>query len=166
MQKMRWLSFGAAIVLSSIAMYAPLQTAAAQCVGYRGDCNQDETVDSSDVLVLLAHLTGALSYTEAYAAQFGDMNGDHILNAVDLTLLKRIVQTGAAPEPLVQSELPPIAASVDANARYCARADVSCQLSGLSADNQAHGCGNSGTCFSSRGSERSCVSDGEYVCIF
>ena len=110
MQKMRWLSFGTAIVLSSIVIYAPLQTAAAQRVGYRGDCNQDETVDSSDVLVLLEHLTGALPYTEAYAAQFGDMNGDHILNAVDLTLLKRIVRTGAAPEPILQSELPPIAA--------------------------------------------------------
>ena len=111
MLKKRLLAFVTAAVLTGIPMYAPAHVAAEQqIVGYRGDLNQDGTVNLEDVLMLSKHLTNASPCKEADTAQFGDMNEDHTLNAMDLTLLKRAVLTNSEPEPIYKTQKPPIAA--------------------------------------------------------
>ena len=63
---------------------------AAQAQALRGDVNLDGTVNKADAVMLQQYLltTGTLSLEQAAQA---DLNGDDRLNAVDLSLLKRLL---------------------------------------------------------------------------
>lgn len=55
----------------------------------KGDVNLDGEVTAADAAELLRYLTGEQSLSEAQAVQ-ADINGDRKLNAIDLTMLKRM----------------------------------------------------------------------------
>ena len=73
--------------------------AAAAETGINGDLTQDGALSSADAEMLAAHLTGEQPLTDSTAAHCADLNADGILNASDLTLLKRLILTQTAPEP-------------------------------------------------------------------
>ena len=75
-------------------------SAAMQQIGVRGDVDTDGTVGLSDVYALLHHLTGEAPLTDPDCMQFADMDQNGRLNAVDLTLLKRLLLSGEEPEKL------------------------------------------------------------------
>lgn len=118
----------AAGVLAAAALTAALPSLSAsaaieyQLRGYRGDLNGDLAVNREDVSILTQHLLGTAPLTDPSVMEFADLDGNGRLNAVDLTLLKRILLTGAEPEglydeievpdPPVEDKLisPPIAA--------------------------------------------------------
>lgn len=55
-----------------------------------GDINLDGTISAADVKLLKQHLTKIKPLTEKQA-EMADMNGDKVLNAIDLALLKRVL---------------------------------------------------------------------------
>lgn len=58
-----------------------------------GDFNQDGRIDTADVSILAKYLTGEATFSIPDGAWLGnyDLNADNVLNAADLTLLKRAV---------------------------------------------------------------------------
>ncbi len=60
----------------------------------KGDLNCDGTVDVADVKLLVKHLTVQTTLTDSQM-QLADLSGDEKVNAVDLTLLKRITLSPA-----------------------------------------------------------------------
>ncbi len=64
--------------------------AAAEPETLRGDINTDGKTDIADVRLLQEHLVNR-SLLNAAQAKAADINGDNVLNAADLTLLKRLV---------------------------------------------------------------------------
>lgn len=59
----------------------------------RGDVNEDQTINVSDAVCLMRYLRADMSFSEnQYEA--ADLNGDGLINAIDLTLLKRLLVNG------------------------------------------------------------------------
>ena len=76
-------------------------------IGYRGDVNQDSTVDLTDALLLQSILLTEGEQPKPDALCFSDLNKDEGVDARDLTILKRVVETHAEPEPVYQeTEIP------------------------------------------------------------
>lgn len=81
----------AAAQLAVSAMPAPVQAATEWVrVGWRGDLNGDDTITVADAVILQKHIAMLESISPDVAA-LADMNENAMLNAVDLTLLKRCV---------------------------------------------------------------------------
>ncbi|MBR4200290.1 MAG: hypothetical protein IKQ91_03310 [Oscillospiraceae bacterium] len=79
---------------------ASVQAAAEELytVGYYGDVSGDMIVDRTDVDLLEMHLRGEWPLNEETAVPYADLNKDGSVDARDLTLLKRLLLTGAEPE--------------------------------------------------------------------
>lgn len=81
----------AAAQLAFTAVPAPVQAATEWVrVGWRGDLNDDDTISMADVVILQKHVA-MLEIISPDIAALADMNENAMLNAVDLTLLKRCV---------------------------------------------------------------------------
>lgn len=101
------LTAGLAAAAGAVTLCALPASAAVErtLVGYIGDVTADLTVNADDVRLLSSHLrTGdVIADTAAYA----DLNGDQEINAVDLTLLKQLILSGAEPEGVyIETEVP------------------------------------------------------------
>ena len=80
----------AAAASASLAAFSASAATERTLVGYLGDVNADLTVNAEDVYLLAGHLRTGSEITADNAA-YADLSGDQIINAVDLTLLKRIL---------------------------------------------------------------------------
>lgn len=110
----------AAGLLSGIS--APLPAAAYEpyrwFAGYAGDLNSDSKLNREDVHLLESYLTGWNNYDYILEIKpaFGrccDINGDHSVDVIDLSLLKQMVMRGDELTPLYEEShliSPPIAA--------------------------------------------------------
>ena len=88
-----------------------------QLVGYRGDLTGDGSVDGDDVTLLAAFLEGSVELPYEELQPYADLDHSGTSDARDLTLLKRLILTGAEPEevysfsPISQDLIPaPISA--------------------------------------------------------
>ena len=91
-----------ASLLASAAMALALTVPAAAAV--KGDANADGTLGISDAVMLCKYLTTQGTLSDAAAA---DYNGDGIISAVDLTLIKRALLTAQTPDTPEPPEDPP-----------------------------------------------------------
>jgi len=82
----------AALTAAAVMPFMSAQAATEQqLVGYRGDLNADMEVTVSDVVILSQHLSAVKPITDDALTDYADLDQNGRLNAVDLTLLKRIV---------------------------------------------------------------------------
>lgn len=113
----------AGITALSFSALPNIETSAANVpviIGYRGDINNDMKIDRSDVLLLKSYLLGdssEISTDEFAHLAIADLDGNKSLDAIDLTLLKRIALHIDSPIPIYDDSLdsdalipPPISA--------------------------------------------------------
>lgn len=98
--------FAAALMTAAMCFHSiPVLSAQAfteqKLVGYRGDINMDMQVDSVDVHYLSDFLIGNNSHENVLTA---DLDDNGILNAADLTLLKRVALGLAEPEGIYEEQ--------------------------------------------------------------
>ncbi|MBQ8920688.1 MAG: hypothetical protein IJ060_00820 [Oscillospiraceae bacterium] len=88
--------------VSTVSMLSLIAQAATeqQLVGYRGDVNNDMTVNVTDAVLMAQHLNtqGALSCDLPHA----DLDDSQSVNAVDLTILKRRAIKGEEPDGIYE----------------------------------------------------------------
>ena len=76
-------------------------------IGYAGDVNQDLQVDSIDAEEVLDFLTSGTGALQPECLEYADLSKDEVLDARDLTLLKRLLLERKEPLPLYrETELP------------------------------------------------------------
>ncbi len=98
----------ACIAALSLAASPAVQASAAGIpvlVGYRGDINNDMVIDRSDVQLLTSYLLGdnsEISADESAHLTDADLDNSKSLNAIDLTLLKRIALHIEPPIPIYE----------------------------------------------------------------
>lgn len=68
-------------------------------VGYRGDVDGDMRLTGGDVIMLSQYLLGTIALPDT---KYADIDGNGVLTASDLTLLKRVLLMGESPEPVYQ----------------------------------------------------------------
>lgn len=92
----------AAAALPAFPVFSADAAIETRIIGYRGDVTLDMQVDLDDVTALVRHLTAEelLSAPDAYSRADLDQNGT--VNAVDLTLLKRLLLTDTEPETITE----------------------------------------------------------------
>ena len=89
------------ILRRAVSVAAGLIAAAPMCLTgsaaqqLKGDVNCDGTVTRADPDALLGHLTGAAALKAADASENADLNGDGVLDAADLTAVKRLILNGS-----------------------------------------------------------------------
>ncbi|MBP0968017.1 MAG: hypothetical protein J5722_10305, partial [Oscillospiraceae bacterium] len=99
-------AFGSLTVMPCSAVKASAHTEQT-LIGYYGDITGDLTVDAADVGVLRYYLMYEGGQLTPENTEYADLDGSNVLDARDLTLLKRILLEKKDPRPLYQeTEVP------------------------------------------------------------
>lgn len=120
-----------ACLMASLLPAIPVQAESEQrLVGYYGDVNGDNRLDSADIHIMSEWLDGSIGDAESLSGlrmEYADLDHNGRINAVDLSVAKRICLTNGNPEPVYEIyETAPLIESVAAkmNATLPSTGDV------------------------------------------